>query len=88
MDRILDEIGKLRHEMQVGFIEVDNRFEQVSDAIERVSNTLKDTRGQVGKVATLMDGGLELITQYIKDVQTKQELRIQKIEERLDKAGL
>lgn len=81
MDRILNEIGKLRHDMKTGFLQVDNRFEQVSDA-------LKETRSQIGKMATLMDNGLDIIMQYMKEIQEKQESRLQKIEKRLEKGGL
>lgn len=81
MERILEEIGKLRHETKVGFLEIDNRLAQVSDG-------LKDTRSQMSKMATLMDGGFDIIFKFVKDVQEKQETRLQKIEERLDKAGL
>lgn len=62
MERILAEIGRLRHETRVSFFEVDNR-------LSHVANDLKETRHELSKTATLMDEGFDLLLQSMKEVR-------------------
>jgi len=62
MDKSLNEIGKLRNEMRVGFIEVENQMRAgFSDLEEKLSETEK----QIKTVSETMSGTFEKFSQNV-----------------------
>ena len=51
MRDLKEEIGKLRHEVKVGFIEVDNQFQLVNDRLDTVGSTLQKTIEGLQKIS-------------------------------------
>lgn len=109
MDNLQEELGTLRHEVRIGFIEVDNQFQSVNDKLKNVGQGLqavseeikkvgeelnktneqvKKTQSQIGKVAKLLDNGFEVIQTFVDQKMKEQEIRLDNIENRLNKAGL
>ena len=88
MEELKDELGKLRNEMKIGFIEVDNQFQMVNDKLSDVSQEVKKTQSQMAKIATLVDQGFDVIQTHVDQKAKQQDLRLSKVEERLDRAGL
>ena len=102
MEELKDELGKLRNEVRVGFIEVDNRFQAVNDRLDIVNQGLKKVitdlnvtnqevkkaQSQMAKVATLVDQGFEVIQTHVDQKLKQHELRLTNVEERLKRAGL
>ena len=46
MKHLNNELGKLRQEVKIGFIEVDNRFQSVNDGFEVIQNFLSQQLDQ------------------------------------------
>ena len=78
MEHRNNELGKLRQEIQVGFIEVDNRFQFVNDRLDLVAEGLQnitheikktnelvvETQQQMRRIAWLVDDGFEIIQSF------------------------
>jgi len=69
MDKSLNEIGKLRNEMRVGFIEVENQmragFSGVEDRLSEVEKTIVETQKQIKTVSETMSGTFEKFSQNV-----------------------
>lgn len=74
MDKALNEIGKLRNEMKIGFIEVKNQIKSVVDTIDRFSQKVE--RGFVA-----IEDALDTVLAELKE-------EIDQIKKRLDDANI
>ena len=102
MKHLNNELGKLRQEVKVGFIEVDNRFQSVNDRLDLVADGLQkitsevkktnesvaDTQQQMGRIAKLVDDGFEVIQNFLSQQLDQQDTRLTNLERRMDQAGL
>ncbi len=95
MKHLNNELGKLRQEVKVGFIEVDNRFRgvndqlaQITEHLQRTNQALGETQQQMGRIAKLVDDGFEVIQTYVSQQIDQQNSRLTSLEQRMDRAGL
>lgn len=96
MKHLNNELGKLRQEVQVGFIEVDNRFRAVNDRLIHITEELQKTnqemgetqQQQMGRIAKLVDDGFEVIQNFVSQKIDQQGTRLTNLEKGMDQAGL
>lgn len=65
-NELMNEIGKLRHETSVGFLEVQNQLSAVSD---RVGNMAKVFDKGLGKIESLIDKDLKDIKDRVTRIE-------------------
>lgn len=95
MKHLNNELGKLRQEVKVGFIEVDNRFQaanerliSIGEELQKANQELAGTQQQMGRIAKLVDDGFEVIQNFLSQQLDQQDMRLTNLERRMDQAGL
>ncbi len=96
MDKALNEIGKLRHEMKIGFIELENQMQSGSDKMQVGLDKLRDEMKQsnelfiktMDKFSKNVEAGFlaveGAIEQDLKDIRSE----LSEIKKRLDQGNL
>ena len=88
MKHLNNELGKLRQEVKVGFLEVDNRFIHITEELRKTNKAIGETQQQMGRIAKLVDDGFEVIQDYVTQQLGQQDSRLTSLEQRMDRAGL
>ena len=85
MEKAFNEIGKLRSEMRVGFIEMENQLQATRDTLNVNLGKVIDTTQKMGKH---VEQGFIAIEEAMDEDFTRLEKEITQIKDRLDKANL
>lgn len=89
MDKALNEIGMLRNEMKVGFIELENQIRASNDKImETMRSTNYALMESISKIAGNIEKGFLAVEDAMEDDIKNIKEEIQDIKNRLDKANL
>lgn len=100
MDKALNEIGKLRNEMKIGFIELENQMqandESLREEIKRTSEALQEnikrtselTIGALDKFAQKVEAGFIAVEEALDDDISEIKKELLNIRKRLDDANL
>jgi len=93
MSKALNEIGKLRNEMKVGFIELENQIQASSEkTIEKLTELMRgNTKSIVGsmeKMSKSMEKGFLAVEDAMQEDVDRVDAEIERIKKRLDDADL
>ncbi|MEM0940968.1 MAG: hypothetical protein AAGI25_14450 [Bacteroidota bacterium] len=99
MEKALNEIGKLRTEMHVGFIELENQISFTKDQIASTRNQMNESFIKVGdslgkvidttkKIAGNVERGFLAVEEAMQEDVDRIDKEIQSIKDRLDRANI
>lgn len=89
MSKALNEIGKLRNEMKVGFIELENQIEASNEKmVELIQFNTKSIVSAMDKMASNMEKGFLAVEEAMQEDVDRIDSEISNIKKRLDDANL
>ncbi|MEM0940897.1 MAG: hypothetical protein AAGI25_14070 [Bacteroidota bacterium] len=92
MEKVLNEIGKLRMDMHVGFIELENQMsstrDQMNESFRKVSESMSKVIDTTKKVAGNVERGFLAVEEAMQEDADRIDKEIQSIKNRLDRANI
>ncbi|MEM9329409.1 MAG: hypothetical protein AAGA85_27360 [Bacteroidota bacterium] len=89
MDKALNEIGKLRNEMKLGFIELENQIQNRNDQlVDQIQETSKVTVATLQRFSQSVEKGFLAVESALDKDLVDLRSEIKGIKERLDKANI
>ncbi|MEQ9297314.1 MAG: hypothetical protein RIF33_02075 [Cyclobacteriaceae bacterium] len=88
MDKALNEIGKLRNEMKVGFIEIENQLESNREMLMKIVESMGKVVETVSSFSNKVEKGFRAIEEALDNDLEQINSEISDIKKRLDKGNL
>lgn len=88
MDKAFNEIGELRNEMKVGFIEIENQLEANREMLSKMVNSMGKVVESIGSFSNKMEKGFIAVEEALDNDLEQINDEIDSIKKRLDKGNL